>query len=69
MDVLRGAEFYTPDGDGADFKVVTGRVCDLVDALRPLAWPLAWQKRSDSSHAACRSCQRSNNARKRASSK
>ena len=34
MDVLRGAAFYTPDGDGADFKMVTGRVCDLVDALR-----------------------------------
>ena len=34
MDALRGAEFFTPDGDDADFKVVTGRVCDLVDALR-----------------------------------
>ena len=34
LDVLRGAAFYTPDGDGADFNAVTGRVCDLVDALR-----------------------------------
>ena len=34
MNVLRGAAFYTPDGDEADFKVMTGRVCDLVDALR-----------------------------------
>ena len=34
MDALRGAEFFTPDGDDADFKAVTGRICDLVDALR-----------------------------------
>ena len=34
LDVLRGTEFFTPDGDEADFKVLTGRICDLVDALR-----------------------------------
>ena len=34
MDVLKGAEFFTSVGDEADFKLVSGRICDLVDALR-----------------------------------